>query len=213
MLVVCPALLLYRSVVFIHSRRRRLWRRLGGRPSVASFSLRCSVLFCGLLRCLPVKALTVPRLASPRCAAPRRHLDSSTSALGAILHVISTSLLGITAITMANTIAGEETVYKLASMLLVVLGGGYVILFLNGKGGHSHSHNQPMEKMVVAGLILVPAFCLLVLRRFRYFSPRLAVTSTHQLSERSSSTKLFSFLEPNLSHSTLLAGYFSKHLV
>ncbi|KAL4374639.1 hypothetical protein AHAS_Ahas05G0201900 [Arachis hypogaea] len=132
------------------------------------------------------------------------------AALGAILHVISTSLLGITAITMANTIAGEETVYKLASMLLVVLGGGYVILFLNGKGGHSHSHNQPMEKMVVAGLILVPAFCLLVLRRFRYFSPRLAVTSTHQLSERSSSTKLFSFLEPNLSHSTLLAGYFSK---
>nr|XP_025700744.1 uncharacterized protein LOC112801987 isoform X1 [Arachis hypogaea] len=89
------------------------------------------------------------------------------AALGAILHVISTSLLGITAITMANTIAGEETVYKLASMLLVVLGGGYVILFLNGKGGHSHSHNQPMEKMVVAGLILVPAFCLLVLRRFR----------------------------------------------
>ncbi|KAL1348019.1 hypothetical protein AAHE18_07G048400 [Arachis hypogaea] len=79
------------------------------------------------------------------------------TALGAILHVISTSLLGITAITMANTIAGEETVHKLASMLLVVLGGGYVILFLSGKGGHSHSHNQPMEKMAVAGLILVPA--------------------------------------------------------
>ncbi|MFQ6634577.1 hypothetical protein Gotur_011389 [Gossypium turneri] len=25
------------------------------------------------------------------------------------------------------------------------------------KRGHSHSHNQPMEKMVVASLVLVPA--------------------------------------------------------
>ncbi|CAN1171025.1 hypothetical protein LINPERHAP2_LOCUS29325 [Linum perenne] len=79
------------------------------------------------------------------------------AAFGAVLHVVSTSLLGITAITMANTIAGEETVHKLASLLLVVLGGGYVILFLTGKGGHSHSHNQPMERMAVAGLVLVPA--------------------------------------------------------
>lgn len=79
------------------------------------------------------------------------------AAFGAVLHVISTSLLGITAITMANTIAGEETVHKLASLLLVVLGGSYVMLFLSGKGGHSHSHNQPMEKMAVAGLVLVPA--------------------------------------------------------
>lgn len=79
------------------------------------------------------------------------------AALGAILHVISTSLLGITAITMANTIAGEETVHKVASLLLVFLGGSYILLFLTGKGGHSHSHNQPMEKMAVAGLILVPA--------------------------------------------------------
>lgn len=73
------------------------------------------------------------------------------------MHVVSTSLLGITAITMANTIAGEETVHKLASLLLVFLGGGYVLLFLTGKGGHNHSHNQPMEKMAVAGLVLVPA--------------------------------------------------------
>ena len=71
--------------------------------------------------------------------------------------MLSTSLLGITAITMANTIAGEETVHKLASLLLIVLGGCYMILFLSGKGGHSHSHNQPMEKMAVAGLVLVPA--------------------------------------------------------
>lgn len=76
---------------------------------------------------------------------------------GACLHVLSTSLLGITAITMANTIAGEETVHKLASMLLVFLGGSYILLFLTGKGGHSHSHHQPMEKMAVAGLVLVPA--------------------------------------------------------
>ncbi|XP_031262291.1 uncharacterized protein LOC116120485 [Pistacia vera] len=79
------------------------------------------------------------------------------AAFGAVLHVISTSLLGITAITMANTIAGEETVHKLASLLLVVLGGSYILLFVSGKGGHSHSHNQPMEKMAVAGLVLVPA--------------------------------------------------------
>ncbi|XP_004228471.1 uncharacterized protein [Solanum lycopersicum] len=79
------------------------------------------------------------------------------TAFGAVLHVLSTSLLGITAITISNTIAGEETVHKLASLLLVVLGGSYVILHLFGKGGHSHSHNQPMEKMAVAGLILVPA--------------------------------------------------------
>lgn len=79
------------------------------------------------------------------------------AAFGAVLHVISTSFLGIAAITMANTIAGEETVHKLASLLLIVLGGSYILLFLLGKGGHGHSHNHPMEKMAVAGLILVPA--------------------------------------------------------
>ncbi|KAK3205413.1 hypothetical protein Dsin_019459 [Dipteronia sinensis] len=84
-------------------------------------------------------------------------VSTSIAAFGAVLHVISTSLLGITAITMANTIAGEETVHKLASLLLVFLGGSYILLFLTGKGGHSHSHNQPMEKMAVAGLVLVPA--------------------------------------------------------
>ncbi|KAJ6812091.1 uncharacterized protein M6B38_320735 [Iris pallida] len=79
------------------------------------------------------------------------------TAFGAVLHVMSTSLLGITAITMANTIAGEETVHRLASLLLVVLGGSYILLFAFGKGGHSHSHGNPMEKMAVAGLVLVPA--------------------------------------------------------
>lgn len=71
--------------------------------------------------------------------------------------MLSTAILDIAAVTMANTIAGEETVHKLASLLLVVLGGSYVVLFLCGKGGHSHSHHQPMEKMAVAGLVLVPA--------------------------------------------------------
>ena len=79
------------------------------------------------------------------------------AAFGAILHVISTSLLGITAITMANTIAGEETVHQLASLLLIILGACYVLLFMTGRGSHSHSQNQPMEKMAVAGLVLVPA--------------------------------------------------------
>ena len=65
--------------------------------------------------------------------------------------------MGITAITISNTIAGEETVHKLASLLLVVLGCSYIVLFMCGKGGHTHSHNQPMEKMAVAGLVLVPA--------------------------------------------------------
>ncbi|GLJ51346.1 hypothetical protein SUGI_1091730 [Cryptomeria japonica] len=79
------------------------------------------------------------------------------TAFGAVCHVISTSLLGITAVTMANTIAGEETVHQLASLLLIILGASYVLLFIFGKGGHNHSHNHPMEKMAVAGLILVPA--------------------------------------------------------
>ncbi|RZC82949.1 hypothetical protein C5167_045735 [Papaver somniferum] len=79
------------------------------------------------------------------------------TAFGAVLHVLSTSLLGITAITMANTIASEDTVHKLASLLLVILGSSYILLYLRGKGGHCHSHNPPMEKMAVAGLVLVPA--------------------------------------------------------
>lgn len=79
------------------------------------------------------------------------------TAFGGILHVVSTALLGITAVTMANTIAGEETVHKLASLLLIVLGGSYILLFALGKGGHGHAHNHPMEKMAVAGLVLVPA--------------------------------------------------------
>ncbi|OVA18884.1 hypothetical protein BVC80_8505g12 [Macleaya cordata] len=79
------------------------------------------------------------------------------AAFGAVLHVLSTSLLGITAITMANTIASEDTVHKLASLLLVILGGSYILLFVRGKGGHCHSHNPPMEKMAVVGLVLVPA--------------------------------------------------------
>ncbi|XP_020518566.1 uncharacterized protein LOC18427066 isoform X2 [Amborella trichopoda] len=79
------------------------------------------------------------------------------TAFGAVLHVVSTAFLGIAAITMANTIAGEETVHRLASLLLVILGGSYILLFIFGKGGHSHSHNHPMEKMAVAGLVLVPA--------------------------------------------------------
>jgi hypothetical protein len=79
------------------------------------------------------------------------------TAFGAVCHVISTSVLGLVAIKMANTIAGEETVHKLASLLLLVLGGSYIGLFILGKGGHGHSHTHNMEKYAVAGLILLPA--------------------------------------------------------
>lgn len=86
-----------------------------------------------------------------------KRLLTSAAAFGGVLHVVSTALLGITAVTMANTIAGEETVHKLASLLLIFLGASYILLFALGKGGHSHAHNHPMEKMAVAGLVLVPA--------------------------------------------------------
>lgn len=87
----------------------------------------------------------------------KNSLLNLAAAFGGVLHVVSTSLLGITAVTMANTIAGEETVHKLASLLLIFLGASYIVLFALGKGGHSHAHNHPMEKMAVAGLVLVPA--------------------------------------------------------
>ncbi|KAH7283948.1 hypothetical protein KP509_34G032000 [Ceratopteris richardii] len=79
------------------------------------------------------------------------------TAFGAVCHVFSTTLLGLTAITMANSLAGEETVHKLASVLLIFLGASYIVLFLTGRGSHTHNHNHSMEKMAVAGLILLPA--------------------------------------------------------
>ena len=87
----------------------------------------------------------------------KKRLLTSAAAFGGVLHVVSTSLLGITAVTMANTIAGEETVHKLALLLQIFHGESYILLFALGKGGHSHAHNHPMEKMAVAGLVLVPA--------------------------------------------------------
>lgn len=74
------------------------------------------------------------------------HQTLSITALGAVLHVLSTSILGFTAVTMAHTVAGEEAVQVIASLLLVVLGVCYIALFLaRGKLGgahscHSHSH-------------------------------------------------------------------------
>eukprot|EP00271_Cylindrocystis_brebissonii_P008117 TRINITY_DN22141_c0_g1_i1.p1 TRINITY_DN22141_c0_g1~~TRINITY_DN22141_c0_g1_i1.p1 ORF type:complete len:215 (+),score=22.75 TRINITY_DN22141_c0_g1_i1:539-1183(+) len=80
------------------------------------------------------------------------------TALGAVCHVASTSILGFTAVTMAHTIAGEEAVNAVASFLLIFLGASYIVLFMVGKGGHNHSHGGgSMEKMAVAGLVLVPA--------------------------------------------------------
>ncbi|KAH7283951.1 hypothetical protein KP509_34G032100 [Ceratopteris richardii] len=79
------------------------------------------------------------------------------TAFGAVCHVFSTTLLGLTAITMANSLAGEETVHKLASVLLIFLGASYIVLFLTGRGSHTRNHNHSMEKMAVAGLILLPA--------------------------------------------------------
>eukprot|EP00850_Spirogloea_muscicola_P022751 SM000310S11942 [mRNA] locus=s310:66821:77710:+ [translate_table: standard] len=80
------------------------------------------------------------------------------TSVGAVCHVLSTSLLGLTAVTMAHTLAGEEAVHHIASLLLVFLGAGYIGLYLMGqRGGHGHAHNHSMEKAAVAGLILVPA--------------------------------------------------------
>ncbi|PPR93996.1 hypothetical protein GOBAR_AA26676 [Gossypium barbadense] len=62
----------------------------------------------------------------------------------------------------------EDTVYKLASLLLTVIGGSYILLFPSGKGGKIHSHNQPLEKMVVVSLVLVPTLshCATILSVF-----------------------------------------------
>ncbi|KAH7301398.1 hypothetical protein KP509_23G023800 [Ceratopteris richardii] len=86
-----------------------------------------------------------------------RRSSAPTAPFGAVCHVLSTTLLGLTAITMANSLAGEETVHKLASVLLIFLGASYIVLFLTGRGSHTHNHNHSMEKMAVAGLILLPA--------------------------------------------------------
>ncbi|MBA0561149.1 hypothetical protein Golob_017998, partial [Gossypium lobatum] len=56
-----------------------------------------------------------------------------------------------------STIGGIATISLLHSFILTLTGGSYILLFLSGKGGKSHSHNQPLEKMVVIGLVLVPA--------------------------------------------------------
>ena len=85
--------------------------------------------------------------------------SSLVAAGGAVCHVLSTSLLGFTAITMAHSLAGEEAVNNIASLLLVFLGAAYIVLFMIGHHGHGHTHNHGgnVEKMAVAGLILVPA--------------------------------------------------------
>jgi cadmium resistance protein CadD (predicted permease) len=90
------------------------------------------------------------------------------TALGAFCHTASTALLGLGAVKMAHSFLPEEVVHSVASILLVVLGLGYVILFLTGKGGHSHGHSHSMEKAAVAGLILVPTLspCATVLPVF-----------------------------------------------
>ncbi|CAD6238849.1 unnamed protein product [Miscanthus lutarioriparius] len=134
-------------------------------PPLPSFLPRASfspVAAIAARYCLPppdlVHSLTrVGEGSRPIDRGKRGSLGFYSAAFGGVLHVVSTALLGITAVTMANTIAGEETVHKLASLLLIFLGGSYILLFAIGKGGHSHAHNHPMEKMAVAGLVLVPA--------------------------------------------------------
>ncbi|GAQ77907.1 hypothetical protein KFL_000050440 [Klebsormidium nitens] len=93
----------------------------------------------------------------------------AVTALGAFCHTASTSLLGLGAVKMAHSVLPEEVVHSFASLLLVVLGFGYIVLFLTGRGGHSHAgHNHNMEKAAVAGLILVPTLspCATVLPVF-----------------------------------------------
>jgi len=58
----------------------------------------------------------------------KKRLPTPAVAFWGILHA---------AVTMENTIAGEETVHKLALLLQIFLGGSYILLFAFGKGRHS----------------------------------------------------------------------------
>ncbi|KAK3241183.1 hypothetical protein CYMTET_49029 [Cymbomonas tetramitiformis] len=78
------------------------------------------------------------------------------TAAGGFCHVVSTTLLGLTAATMANVFLSEESIHSMASILLIIMGLIYILQFSLGMGGHSHHHHPNMERVAVAGLILVP---------------------------------------------------------
>mmetsp|Transcript_19363 Transcript_19363/g.32545 ORF Transcript_19363/g.32545 Transcript_19363/m.32545 type:complete len:229 (+) Transcript_19363:428-1114(+) len=80
------------------------------------------------------------------------------TAVGGTCHVISTTLLGWTAATMATAVLSEESIHMMASMLLVVMGLVYILQFRFGCGHHHHHRatNHSVERMAIIGLILVP---------------------------------------------------------
>lgn len=81
------------------------------------------------------------------------------TAAGGFCHVLSTTLLGWTAATMATAVLSEESIHSMASGLLIVMGLVYMLQFYLGWGAHHHHHhakNSHVERMAVLGLILVP---------------------------------------------------------
>eukprot|EP00241_Pyramimonas_parkeae_P011139 CAMPEP_0114261202 /NCGR_PEP_ID=MMETSP0058-20121206/20985_1 /TAXON_ID=36894 /ORGANISM="Pyramimonas parkeae, CCMP726" /LENGTH=226 /DNA_ID=CAMNT_0001376669 /DNA_START=87 /DNA_END=767 /DNA_ORIENTATION=+ len=80
------------------------------------------------------------------------------TAAGGFCHVMSTTLLGWTAATMASAVLSEEAIHSMASGLLVLMGLIYTFQFWRGARGHHHHHHHGhnAERLAVVGLILVP---------------------------------------------------------
>eukprot|EP00899_Mesostigma_viride_P012504 jgi/Mesvir1/21254/Mv21658-RA.1 len=79
--------------------------------------------------------------------------------LGALGHVVSTSLMGLAAVAMAHTVLPEEYVHAAASGLLIIMGIVYIFQNITGKGHCSHAHHgggHRMDRMATVGLVLVP---------------------------------------------------------
>jgi len=79
------------------------------------------------------------------------------TAVGGCCHVMSTTLLGLTAATVFSSVFSEESVHALASIVLIVMGTLYMLMFYLKMGHHHHHHHSHLgDRMVVVGLILVP---------------------------------------------------------
>ncbi|RYR57412.1 hypothetical protein Ahy_A05g023146 [Arachis hypogaea] len=148
----------FSSVVFIHIRRHP-WRMLGGCPSVASFSLRCSV-----LHYLPVAALAspvVPRHTSPHLAALCLFsiclysiCQNSTTKIGEDRHpkISDGVLIGAGATILGNVKIGEGAKIGAGSVVLIdvpprTTAVGNLGSLVGGKEKHSKHEDVPDELM------------------------------------------------------------------